>query len=116
MNFEFLNRLFVTKKTSLSEDVKRGENAEQLLSSAVFQDTLYRVRRGIHERWAASPVSDVDGQHELRLLLKVLADIEGNLTEDVRSGRLAQEQINQEQAAAKRKKEREERGFLRSIR
>lgn len=116
MNFEFLQHILNPRKPTLGEDAKRGEDAEALFASPAFQTALYRVRRGIHERFAASPVSDLEGQHELRLMLKVLDDIEGNLAADVRDGKLAKEQLRLEQEAVKRKKEREERGFLRSIR
>ncbi len=116
MNFEFLKRIINPRKPTLGEDIKRGDEAEMLLASPAFQSAIYRVRSGIHERFAASPVSDIEGQHELRLMLKVLDDIEGNLQIDVNGGKLAKEQMRQENEAAKRKKEREERGFLRSIR
>ena len=86
--------------------IERGHQAEQLLKSAAFERAWQRVRQGVHERWALSPITDKDGQHELRLLIKVMDDIEGNLHQEMQSGLMAQAQLRKEQDLAQARKDR----------
>lgn len=89
---------------SLEQDEAKGSRAEQLLKSDIYRDAYQRVRQGIIEKWSESPVTDYEGQHELRLMLKLLDDLNGNIVSMVNTGKLARKQIEHEnklKAAAK---------------
>lgn len=81
----------------LSLEASRGGRADALLKSDIYQEAVGKVRNAIIDRWATSPVSDRDGQHELRLMLKLLNDLEGNIKTVADTGKLASIQIAQEQ-------------------
>lgn len=89
---------------TLYEQAAKGTRAELLLKSDVYRDANEIVRKAILEKWASSPISDREGQHELRLMLKLLDDLHGNIISMVNTGKLATAQIQHEnklQAAAK---------------
>lgn len=118
MNWDFLKKVFKPSQYDgpiLELELRKGIEAETLLNSEAYSRARMRVRQGIHEKWAASPVSDIEGQHKLRLLLKALDDIEGNLVEEMQTGQLAREQLKRQQEEEKRKRERETRSIIRSI-
>lgn len=71
------------------KEIKRGGDAEQLLNNALFVEAFTTVEDAIINKWKTSPVRDVDGQHELRLMLKLLADVKGYVVEVAQTGKLA---------------------------
>ncbi len=81
---------------SLHEDAAKGTRAETLLKSDIYRDAHESVRKAILEKWASSPVADREGQHELRLMLKLLDDLHGNVLSMVNTGKLATAQIQHE--------------------
>ena len=100
--------VFLFRKKELAapnvyKELEAGSRAEALLRDEAYQTAVRSVREGIHLRWAESPVSDVEGQHELRLMLKLLDDLEKNIEQAVSSGKIA---AVQEKELEKRKKKR----------
>jgi hypothetical protein len=81
---------------SLVVDVAKGTRAQQLLDSDIYRDALVGVRNGILEAWATSPIRDQEGQHELRLMLKLLDDLQGHIISMANTGKLAKAQIEHE--------------------
>ena len=94
LDFLFKKRDF--EPPNVFKESELGARAEALLRDETYQNAVRSVREGIHLKWANSPVADVEGQHELRLMLKLLDDIESNIFEVVRTGKLAAAQIEQE--------------------
>lgn len=117
MNWEFLKRVFDREPQSpdLEFEIERGRQARTLLESDAYQRATLRVRQGIHEKWSMSPVADVEGQHELRLILKAMDDIEGNLIQEMKTGELASEQLRRKQDVERKERERKSRINIRSI-
>lgn len=81
---------------NLAKEASDGIRASALLNDPTYQDAVSKVRQGIIDKWSSSPVGDRDGQHELRLMLKLLTDIEKNIAEVATTGRLASLQIEEE--------------------
>lgn len=104
--FDFLFSKEKIESPNIHKEADLGAKAEALLRDETYQNAVRSVREGIHIRWSASPITDVEGQHELRLMLKLLDDIEANIEEVVRTGKLAAVQIAEEKAKEKRKKPR----------
>lgn len=115
MNWSFLFPNRDLKAPDLNVEVENGNHADALLNSNSFQSVMRRVREGVHIRWASSPITDLEGQHELRLIIKVLDDIEGTLHRDVDTGKLALNQLEKMRADEKRRTERAKRSFIRAI-
>lgn len=81
---------------NLHKEVDRGVRAAQLLENETYKESVGKVREGIMLRWAQSPLADREGQHTLRLMLKLLDDLEGNIREVALTGKMAEQQIELE--------------------
>ena len=84
---------------NLHADLEKGSRAEALVRSEVYQEAFKGVRQAILETWANSPIRDTEGQHELRVMLKLLDDLNGHLVSMVNTGKLASAQIEHENKA-----------------
>jgi hypothetical protein len=73
---------------SHADEVAAGLNAKVEYEGSL-RDAIDNVRCGIISRWATSPIADIDGQHELRLMLKVLDDVERNILKVIDDGTMA---------------------------
>lgn len=71
------------------KEIQRGEAAEQLLRNELLQEAFAMVESGIIEQWKAAPIRDREGQHELKLMLKLLGDVRGYIKEVANTGKLA---------------------------
>lgn len=109
-NFDFL---FKREPTNLNAQLDEGRRAEAFMQDRTWQDALRSVREGLHLRWAGSPVADKDGQHLIRLELKLLDDLEGNIRTAISDGLMAQQEIKHQQHLEQHKREREKRGLSR---
>ena len=87
---------------SLEQEAGQGLQAERLLED--LSPYLAMVREAIVQKWESSPVGDKEGQHELRLMRKLLGDVEANIKTAIETGKLARIQIEQESMLDKAKK------------
>lgn len=78
------------------EEAQLGFEAKQLLENPLFQQAIENVRQGILEKWRACPVRDKEGAHELKLMDKVLTDIEGYIKQVLDTGKMAEIQLDAE--------------------
>ena len=74
-------------------DVSRGTRAKALYESEPFKEAMASVKKAIIDKWASSPIADIEGQHELRLLLKIHGDFEQNLISVINTGKMAEHTI-----------------------
>lgn len=88
---------------SLEDDRDRGAKAERLLNDPTLSEAFDLVRVAIVDQWAACPIRDKDGAHELKLMLKLLGDVRANLERAIADGKLAAvelENINRRETPA----------------
>lgn len=88
---------------NLRKESERGARARLLLESEAYTEAVGTVRQAIIDKWSNSPVADRDGQHELRLMLKLLNDVEANIKDVAETGKLANLQIAREQESLARR-------------
>lgn len=81
---------------SLAEDVTRGARAEKLLQDPMLSEAFSLVREAIISKWERTPMRDLEGAHELKLMLKLLGDVRANLEQAVSDGKLAAEELKQQ--------------------
>lgn len=81
---------------SLEQDINRAQQAKFLLDNPIYQEAIEGVRSAIITAWSNAPIRDVDGQHELKLMLKLLTDLENNILRAVNDGKLAQIEIERQ--------------------
>jgi hypothetical protein len=79
---------------NLEEDSAAGSNAERILSDV--SPYFDMVEAAILDTWKKSPVADEKGQHELRLMMKLLGDVKSNLKTTIENGKLAKVQIERD--------------------
>jgi len=83
------------------EEAQRGRTAEQLLESPMFREAMDGIRAGIIEKWRSCPIRDREGQHELKLMDKLLSDIEGYIKQVADSGKMAKITLEREEKLEK---------------
>lgn len=80
---------------NLHKEVERGAKADRVLAEC--DEYFVMVRQGILNTWAESPVGDAEGQHKLRMMLKLLEDVRANVRDAALTGQLARVQIKEEE-------------------
>lgn len=70
------------------ERMERASKAAVLLANPMLTDGFDLVRKSIVEKWEQSPIRDKEGQHELKLMLKLLSDVRAALEQAVNDGKV----------------------------
>ena len=81
---------------NLEEKVSRGREAELLINNPIFVESFAAVREGIINSWANTPIRDKEGAHELKLMLKLLTDVELNIKHVLDTGKIAMDQLDRQ--------------------
>ena len=81
---------------SLTNDLERAQQAKQLLDNPVYQEAFENVRNAIVSAWSGAPIRDTEGHHELKLMLKLLTDLEANINRVLNDGKIAQIEIERQ--------------------
>jgi hypothetical protein len=87
---------------SLELETSKGAQANRLMEE--ISPYLDMVKAAIIDKWESSPVADIEGQHELRLMRKLLGDVEANIKTAIETGKMAQIQIEHESKLTKLKR------------
>ena len=84
---------------ALEVDLERGQRAAAILGNPAFNEAFEMVKQAIFEAWSSAPIRDHEGQHELKLQLKLLGDVRANLERALSDGKLAAEELKRQNAA-----------------
>lgn len=71
----------------------RAEEAERVLNSQVFSAAFEDIRAALVKTWAELPTSDTENARDIHRRLKCLDQVKRALEEHIRSGKLAQIEI-----------------------
>lgn len=77
--------------------IERGDRAQKLLDDPTLNDAFKNVEKAIHDAWSACPIRDHEGQHELRLMLKLLSDVRADLELAVSNGKMAAAELRMQE-------------------
>lgn len=88
----------------LSQERERGHEAKMLLENPLFRECIDTLRESIVAKWRAAPIRDRDGAHELKLMDKLLSDIEGYIRTIAETGKIADIQLERDLKMEKLKK------------
>lgn len=75
------------------EEIFRGEQAKNIIENRIYKESWQKVREGIITAWESAPVRDKEGQHELKLMLKCLKDVQNYMENVVMTGKMAKIQV-----------------------
>ena len=81
---------------NLHKEASFGAAARGLMENDVYKSAVSEVRAAILKAWESAPLRDKEGHHELKLMLKLLNDLEANIKQAADTGKLAEMQIAQE--------------------
>ena len=70
-------------------EVKRGEQAAQVLENPLFKESVEKVREGIIKSMATSPLGDDVTHNRLVIALQLLNQIEKQLIDVMQTGKMA---------------------------
>ena len=90
------------QEQQLIRETNRGAKAAQLLRSEIYVESMRKVEDGITQAWKDSPIRDAEGQQYLRLMMKVLKDLQAHIKDVAETGRMADVQLTQERSLADR--------------
>ena len=89
---------------NLHEDMQKARQAKELIENEQFKAAFNSIRAGIITKWQSCPVRDHEGQHELKLMDKLLSEIEGYFKSIIETGKMAEIQLDNEKKLVKLKK------------
>jgi hypothetical protein len=70
-------------------EIKRGEQASQVLDNPLFKESVEKVREGIIRSMASSPLGDSETHNRLVIAMQLLNQIEKQLTDVMQTGKMA---------------------------
>lgn len=73
----------------IEDEIERASKAKLVLDNPEFQRAFDQVRTAIHDVWESCPIRDTEGQHSLKLQLKLLGDVKANLERAIADGTMA---------------------------
>lgn len=89
---------------NLHDEAERGRDAKLLLENRIFTESVSKLKESIVDKWRSCPIRDREGQHELKLMDKVLTDIVGYIKQVADTGKMADIQLEQERKVQELKK------------
>jgi hypothetical protein len=75
------------------EEIKRAERAEEVLNNPLFIEAVDKVRSGIINSMAESPLGDDRTHNRLVIAMQILNQIKKQLTDVVQTGKMAKLQV-----------------------
>ncbi len=92
------------QELKLRKQSERGARARAIFEDSFVQEAFQAVENGILDAWKKSPVRDLEGQTNLRLLYKVYNDFRAYFADAIASGKMATVQLNHERSLRERAK------------
>ena len=71
------------------EEIKRGERASEILDNPLFKEAVEKVRNGIIDSMARSPLGDSETHNRLVIAMQLLNQIEKQLIDVMTTGKMA---------------------------
>ncbi len=75
---------------------QRAEQAQSVLGNPIFEEAWVEVENAIIRKWKECPIRDREGAHELRLMLKALADVRMYIYDIAMTGKMEQIQAEKD--------------------
>jgi hypothetical protein len=79
----------LNEEIKLHEELKKGQLAKELLEHPLLSEVIENLEKDAIHRLKTAPVRDIEGQHELVLMLKVIDKFKSDLKHHIKTGELA---------------------------
>lgn len=89
---------------NVKEDIARGTKAQALLADPLLNECLSGMRIAILQKIESAPIAADAEVHELRIMLKLLRDLKGNMNIFISDGKLAEAQLEEDVKREKQRK------------
>jgi hypothetical protein len=83
------------------QQIDRASKAKAALDNPELTAAFLAVREALFTRFEACPVRDIEGQHECKLMLKLLEDVRANLHSVVNNGKVIEYRLSMLERAKK---------------
>jgi len=90
------------QEPQLRQERDRTHRAEMMLNDELFTDAITSIKGWCHEQWENSPIDDVKGRENLRLMIGVVNRFETIFATHLSTGKLAVKQLDDLQEKRKR--------------
>lgn len=80
----------------LEREAARGQQANDLLGNELYKEAWEKVESEIIQKWKDCAVKDITGQHELKMMLRVLSEVRRYVQIVAETGKMAQIQLDNE--------------------
>jgi hypothetical protein len=80
---------------TLQKEIDLGDAAQRLLDDPLLKDVFVRLREEYIRKWEAATARDVDGRERLWWAVRVVNEVQTDLSNIVSNGRLARAQVDQ---------------------
>jgi hypothetical protein len=77
----------------------RAQEARRLMEDKTLVMAFAGVRHALLEKFEQCPIRDIEGQHEIKLMLKLLGDVRANLQSMLDSGKVVESRISMSERA-----------------
>lgn len=74
-------------------EIKRGDEAKRILENPIYQEAVEKVRDGLIQAMAVSPLGDATTHNRLVIGLQLLTQIEKQLLDVMQTGKMAAIQV-----------------------
>ena len=78
------------------KESERGLQARSLLENPIYREAIDGLREGIINKWRLTPIRDREGAHELKLMARLLTDIEVYIKQIADTGKMADIQLDRD--------------------
>lgn len=78
---------------NLDAEVRRGQEAKQLLEHPLLAGAFGDLKSGLVKAWEMSPVRDAEGREVIFTAMKLLDQLKGALEKHMMTGKLATQQL-----------------------
>lgn len=93
------------QEQQLIRESARGGKANAWLQSEITREVFAVLEADTLEKWKASPIRDEEGQRILRLKWQVLQEMRKHVLDIATTGKMAEQQIEQERTMMQRAKD-----------
>jgi len=89
-----MERPVIVMDEKLVEEMRKGSEADRILSNPVYKEAVESVRKGIVDAMASSPMGDDKTHNRLVIALQLVNQIDRNLKSYMQTGQMAKIQAS----------------------